>query len=886
MTYHDQSLFNSTSLSTLLSASSAPALTAPGAEEAPGLDYAYDYYTGKQVESTVQLRSPGADPEFQRQWHLKQLGNIGKVWQEFTGKDVSVGVYDSGVQRAHWDLAANYDVSKHLVINGQVLDGEPVANPADLSAPHGTSVAGLIAAARNGRGGVGIAFDAQVTGVNAFDSGSPIFINRPGSKFTEALMQSSKFDVTNHSYGIGWSFFSGTVASRYDRAVQGSLVYADTLAHGYAAEVGRDGLGTISVSAAGNFGIDGQYDGVKTSRHTIAVSAYRQVDGNKAFYSSYGPHVLVAAPSNDHAMLGGTGLVTTDLLGARGYNWSVDPAAANDYTDGFGGTSGAAPIVSGVVSLMLDANADLGWRDVRSILAASAKMPVAFDTGPTLMLVETANGLAAARLNGARFRLAGEQADWNGGRMHFSNDYGYGAVDAYNAVRMAEVWSLFGAAKTTANEAHVSITRDVGITAEGTNTVNDPNFVIKYGDDFTGSPIEYKFDMASGIDIEHIDLQIKFSNFVLQNGTKLPVGLTYDQFKLVAPDGTVGYTSQYGFSLFLGANPNESMTFGFSGFQGVESAGTWTLQWNPVNIINADLSYLQKSLTIHSLKMDVYGSEATNDDVFTYTNEFFTMAAIDGEGDRRSLVDVDGGTDWINAAAVSSDIKLSLVSGQATTFGGQRAFTLGRTSVIEGAVTGDGNDTLTGSRFDNYLYGMRGNDTLNGGAGADFLFGGTGSDKFLFDNRGASGKDTVLDWSRGDMIATQTALRGQSAEGRVTVANNAMLLLDGQLTGDTVLLSQNGGAVLQSQGQKDGYFWYSYLSGADLDPNDVIREVSFQPERTAAGAVEAITAASIAASADGGEVALGFSPTGAPQDVFFLYDAMAGSMVNGVLLHA
>ena len=36
--------------------------------------------------------------------------------------------------------------------------------------------------------------------------------------------------------------------------------------------------------------------------------------------------------------------------------------------------------------------------------------------------------------------------------MHFSNDYGYGMLNAYNAVRMAEVWSLFAPAQTSANE--------------------------------------------------------------------------------------------------------------------------------------------------------------------------------------------------------------------------------------------------------------------------------------------------------------------------------------------------------------------------------------------------------------------------------------------------
>ncbi|WP_152986643.1 S8 family serine peptidase, partial [Pseudovibrio sp. POLY-S9] len=37
------------------------------------------------------------------------------------------------------------------------------------------------------------------------------------------------------------------------------------------------------------------------------------------------------------------------------------------------GTSFAAPIVSGVVALMLEANPLLGWRDVQEILALSAK---------------------------------------------------------------------------------------------------------------------------------------------------------------------------------------------------------------------------------------------------------------------------------------------------------------------------------------------------------------------------------------------------------------------------------------------------------------------------------------------------------------------------------
>ena len=52
--------------------------------------------------------------------------------------------------------------------------------------------------------------------------------------------------------------------------------------------------------------------------------------------------------------------------------------------------------------------------------------------------------------------------NWNGGGLHYSGDYGYGGVDVYNAVRMAEVWSLFSAPQTSANEVVVEdIAREI-----------------------------------------------------------------------------------------------------------------------------------------------------------------------------------------------------------------------------------------------------------------------------------------------------------------------------------------------------------------------------------------------------------------------------------------
>ncbi|WP_163367104.1 S8 family serine peptidase, partial [Escherichia coli] len=85
--------------------------------------------------------------------------------------------------------------------------------------------------------------------------------------------------------------------------------------------------------------------------------------------SNPGASLLVSAPSN-----GGTkGITTTDLPGSAGY-------AAGSVTTTFGGTSAAAPQVTGTVALMLEANPNLGWRDVRTILAMSAEQPTAIAT--------------------------------------------------------------------------------------------------------------------------------------------------------------------------------------------------------------------------------------------------------------------------------------------------------------------------------------------------------------------------------------------------------------------------------------------------------------------------------------------------------------------------
>ena len=63
---------------------------------------------------------PIRDPLQQWQTHLTQIGDLAAVWRNYTGRGVSVGLYDDGVDFTHEDLAANYDASLHFVWRGVV----------------------------------------------------------------------------------------------------------------------------------------------------------------------------------------------------------------------------------------------------------------------------------------------------------------------------------------------------------------------------------------------------------------------------------------------------------------------------------------------------------------------------------------------------------------------------------------------------------------------------------------------------------------------------------------------------------------------------------------------------------------------------------------------
>ena len=119
------------------------------------------------------------------------------------------------------------------------------------------------------------------------------------------------------------------------------------------------------------------------------------------------------------------------------------------YRGSFGGTSAATPIVSGVVALVREANSALTWRDVKLILAASARKNDPDNTG----WVEGA------------FKY-GSTTD----RYNFNHEYGFGMVDAKAAVDLAPGWTNVRDLREITSESSVINLRIPDLPSSGTPT--------------------------------------------------------------------------------------------------------------------------------------------------------------------------------------------------------------------------------------------------------------------------------------------------------------------------------------------------------------------------------------------------------------------------------
>lgn len=304
--------------------------------------------------------------------------NVFNAWGVTHGtSSIKVAIIDEGVDLNHPDLQANllggYDAT------GQGSGGGPSGDDA-----HGTACAGIVAATGNNSIGIaGVAYGCKIIPVRiAYGQGTSwVTSNTWIGNAINWAWNNAGADVLSNSWGGGSS--SATINNAITGAVNN----------------GRGGLGAPVLFAAGNDNGANSYPATLTNVvSVIAMSmCYERknpssCDGENFWGSNYGAGADVAAP--------GVKIATCDISGSAGY-------ATGDYTGTFNGTSSATPNTSGVMALILSANPNLTATQARYALESTCRKVGTY----------TYNSGVSGQPNGT-----------------WSNDLGYGLVDAYSAV--------------------------------------------------------------------------------------------------------------------------------------------------------------------------------------------------------------------------------------------------------------------------------------------------------------------------------------------------------------------------------------------------------------------------------------------------------------------
>ncbi|MCC4607375.1 S8 family peptidase [Xanthomonas campestris] len=458
--------------------------------------------TAAQPASALRAGTAGGDPLLRYQWHISNQGQavIGDTRPTpgidmdvdllhalgIRGRGIRIGVVDSGLEIRHEDLADN------IIPNGSYNfgNGSHDPTPTEQGYGHGTSVAGIIAAVGwNGRGGRGVAPEALLAGFDLLGPNSSLSDAQHRYAWGDGP-ESRTIDIFNNSWGTVDALYS-------DFTLEDQRSWERLMA---STRMGRGGL---YIKAAGNFfrrfsTFDEDGNVVNScSELTVALNvgclpanvermsnlpgaivvASVNAKGKRASYSSAGSAVWISGlggeygrqrrfdPDADQASESQAdqvgydpAIVTTDQSGCdaganidgvdpvnalSGSASKIDPSC--NYRATFNGTSASTPTVSGIAALILNANPSLSARDVKYILAKTARpvdpwQPAAVYQGSVI------------------------DPGWitNAAGHRFSNWYGFGLADGAAAVYEARYFKPLPAVRDTQWVASTAAPNQIG----------------------------------------------------------------------------------------------------------------------------------------------------------------------------------------------------------------------------------------------------------------------------------------------------------------------------------------------------------------------------------------------------------------------------------------
>jgi len=320
-----------------------------------------------------------------------------EAWEISLGSaNIVVAVIDQGVQ-SHPDLPASRILPGYDYAGYNQTFNNPPNNPIsppdsdpspDGNEAHGMAVAGIIAATHNSVGIAGIAPNCKILPVKIMDfRGAFPSISRVADAVDFSWQNGA--DVINGS----WGYYTANPNNPLYTAIRDAV--------NRALNQGRSGLGTVCVFAAGNFA-ERLNSYVAFPANMPGVLAVGAIDksNNIQYYSPQDTDIDIVAPSGitaqqiflDRILRGDVWSI--DIDGEIGWNpgdcnADIDPSEAwinysstpnpkgdtyppGGYTARFGGTSAAAPQVSGVAALILTKYPHLTQSEVVSIIKNSA----------------------------------------------------------------------------------------------------------------------------------------------------------------------------------------------------------------------------------------------------------------------------------------------------------------------------------------------------------------------------------------------------------------------------------------------------------------------------------------------------------------------------------
>jgi subtilisin family serine protease len=514
------------------------------------------------------------DPLFSFQWPLQNTGQTtfskgaGKPGEDIrmtqaltdklSGLGVIMAVLDSGLEIAHEDISGNVIPNGSYNYVNQTTDPTSTATDGD----HGTSVAGIIAAtAMNGKGGRGVAPRSSLKGFNVLSDGSD-------SSFSESMganPRSQNVDVFNMSYGVGsnsYTNLSSIEKDIYDK-VAGTLrggkggIYVKSAGNGFEViNIGTSEKPVYYFCSEKSYGREdlscqnAAADEQQSRPEVITVGAFNAA-GVKSSYSTAGSNLWISAPGGERGTTS-PAIITTDQSGVdKGYSrndlvkpnnpFEIGDLTYNpncNYTSCFNGTSAAAPHASGAIALLLQTNPNLTRRDVKHILAKTARK--IDPSSPESIVTVNIDGVDYQASQGWVTNAAG---------YNFHNWYGFGAMNVDAAVTMVKNYQ-----------------------AGSLPLLQDKS----YGGELV--PVAIPDNNASGVpSILEVPEDLTIENFFVQIAIEHPntaeIGI-----EITSPQGTRSILLNIRSAVKTGLNKDGGVAFGSNAFYGEKSKGIWTLR--------------------------------------------------------------------------------------------------------------------------------------------------------------------------------------------------------------------------------------------------------------------------------------------------------------------